>query len=102
ADVEQIIGSHQFSLQNGGRQAQMVLLHVVGNMFRANAQPDSGLIPVARRQRMALFSQQYFTVGAGQRQEVHRRRTDKPSDEQVGRVGVQILRVPDLLHVAAV
>jgi ABC-type sugar transport system ATPase subunit len=33
-----------------------------------------------------LFSQQYFTVGAGQRQQVHRRRTDKSGDEQVGRV----------------
>ena len=80
----------------------MALLHAVGNMFRANAQPDAGLIPVARRQRMALFSQQYFTVGAGQRQQVHRRRTDKSGHEQIGRVGVQILRAPDLLHVAAV
>ena len=49
ADVEQIIGSHQFSLQDGARQAQMALLHAVGNMFRANAQPDAGLAAVARR-----------------------------------------------------
>ncbi|SSL80915.1 Uncharacterised protein [Klebsiella pneumoniae] len=67
ADVEQVIGPHQFSLQNGGRQAQMALLHAVGNMFRANAQPDAGLIPVARRQRMALFAKLNVAVNAGER-----------------------------------
>ena len=51
---------------------------------------------------MALFSQQYFTVGAGQRQEVHRRRTDKSGHEQIGRVGIQIFWPSYLLHVAAV
>ncbi len=49
ADVEQLIGPHQFSLQDGARQAQMAVLQAVGNMFRANAQPDAGLAAVARR-----------------------------------------------------
>ena len=53
ADVKQIIGSHQFSLQDGGTEAQMPLLHAIADMFRTNAEPDPGLVTVARRQRMA-------------------------------------------------
>ena len=45
----------------------MALLHAVGNMFRANAQPDVGLIPVARRQRIALFAKLNVAVNAGER-----------------------------------
>lgn len=102
ADVEQIIGSHQFSLQHGGGEAQVALLHAIADMFRTNAEPDPGLVAIARRQRMAQVAEPYLAVGAGQRQQVHRRRADKPGDEQVGRMGVEVLRPPDLLDVAAV
>ena len=73
ADVKQIIGSHQFSLQDGGTEAQMPLLHAIADMFRTNAEPDPGLVTLARRQRMAQVAELHLAVGAGQRQQIHRR-----------------------------
>ncbi len=80
--MEQIIGSHQFSLRTvaGRRRWSSSTWSVICSGERpARRGSDPGGAAAAD----GAVSQQYFTVGAGQRQEVHRRRPINPATNRL-------------------